>query len=226
MKTILHLNKMLLLVIMMVAVIQPNGSFAAANALSLKYMELKTVRLNDNKVLADWTTIEDQSTRYYILEKSIDGINYIQVHQQNAQVPGESNSQVDYQGIDLQLNHGTSYYRVQRVNFNGEVTYSNAMAFKYTGLNGNGFADLEVYPNPYVERFSLKINCPQEMQVQIIVVGCKGKTRYESTEHCQKGENVFNIDMSDDFVEGTHFIQVINTKTGEKLFAKAIGNGK
>ncbi len=86
-----------------------------------------------------WTTVTEENNSHFIVEKSIDGINFYPI----GQVEGNGNSQqvINYSFNDY--DHASAYYRLQQVDFDGAYAYSNIIYIHV--LAGS---ELTVYPNP------------------------------------------------------------------------------
>ncbi len=90
-----------------------------------------------------WTTATETNTSHFVLERSTDMENFIQIAQITAS--GNSNSPRNYSCADDHPETGYSYYRLKIVDLNGEIQYSNVrMVFRQNAvemptLNGNIF---------------------------------------------------------------------------------------
>lgn len=90
-----------------------------------------------------WTTATETNTSHFVLERSTDMENFIQIAQITAS--GNSNSPRNYSCADDHPETGYSYYRLKIVDLNDEIQYSNVrMVFRQNvvempTLNGNIF---------------------------------------------------------------------------------------
>lgn len=75
---------------------------------------------DDRSMAIKWTTATETNTDFYVLEKSIDGVNYFPMVQSKAQ--GHSSLPTDYFIIDNQPVLGMNYYRLVLTDLNGEKT--------------------------------------------------------------------------------------------------------
>ncbi len=99
-----------------------------------------------------WTTASEMNNEYFSLEKSGDGISFIEI--KKIKGAGNSNSIKNYEIIDLPNSSGTNYYRLKQTDFNRSYNYSNVIAID-NNLKENNF---NVYPNPSAAEFSLQIS--------------------------------------------------------------------
>jgi hypothetical protein len=90
-----------------------------------------------------WSTATETNTSHFVLERSTDMQNFIEIAQISAS--GNSNSPRNYSCADDHPESGYSYYRLKIVDLNGEIQYSNVrLVFRQNvvempTLNGNIF---------------------------------------------------------------------------------------
>jgi Concanavalin A-like lectin/glucanases superfamily/F5/8 type C domain len=91
-------------------------------------------------VLLKWDTYDEINMENFILEKSIDGINYLAIDNQHA----KNTSRNFYTFIDVATNKGISYYRVKSLENTGKVDYSKILKISFNGKEKY----ISVYNNP------------------------------------------------------------------------------
>ena len=110
-----------------------------------------TAKLNDDKVLLDWTTSQEQNNKYFTIERSDDGMNFHFLGKVNG--AGNSSSPRSYSLVDHTPVDGMNYYRLSQTDFDGnqrfheirKVNYTNTRNFSAEILNnGTGQARLVV----------------------------------------------------------------------------------
>ena len=82
-----------------------------------------TAELEGGRVLLNWTTKSEQDNDYFIVERSIDGVNFMGI----GTIDGQGNSvhENDYHFADNQpTGEGVIYYRLRQIDFNGEAHFS------------------------------------------------------------------------------------------------------
>jgi chitinase len=107
-----------------------------------------------------WQTTFEQNANYFTIQKSNDGTNFLDL--ESIQAKGNSSAVVDYKYIDNSEVHGTVYYRIKEVDFNGEASYTDIKAIETTGLN------VVVYPNPSVANFTIQLNQDANITIENI----------------------------------------------------------
>lgn len=98
---------------------------------------------NENKRQVDliWQTEIEINTDYFIIERSIDLLEWFQIENQTA--IGNTSSGANYSTIDLNPIIGTNYYRLRQISNNGEEQISQIRS-----VNFNDEAEIFYYPNP------------------------------------------------------------------------------
>lgn len=105
--------------------------------------EIKSVEaiyLNGRGVQFSWTTKYNDTTDYYIVERSLDGITFEILAETSS-----SNTQTDHKFIDRNPFRGVSYYRLQVIDYDGEVHISKVVSLY---IEGNRNPELVLYPMP------------------------------------------------------------------------------
>ena len=90
-----------------------------------------TASLIENKIVSlDWVTSTEYNSDKFIIERSIDGINWEFLAEKKA--AGRSQQPIQYQGFDNSPYLGINYYRLRQVDLDGSFTYSK-IEFKRLG---------------------------------------------------------------------------------------------
>lgn len=84
-------------------------------------IKLISFTINDNKLC--WVTSTEENNEKFIIETSIDGINWDYLYQ--CKGAGTSNNVLRYTYIDTNSYTGIVYYRLKQVDYNGDFSYSN-----------------------------------------------------------------------------------------------------
>jgi len=164
-----------------------------------------TVELKDGTVLIQWRTVSEKDNEYFTLEKSADGVNYIEVQR----TPGAGNSDeiLAYQATDNQPYYGVSYYRLKQTDFDGAFEYFGPRVISNSNFSSN--ANYTFYPNP---------------TDGIVVV--KGELQLEGTYSVYdiRGQEVRNGNLQEhltisvtDLPEGIYLIKIV-TDLDEQIF--------
>jgi hypothetical protein len=186
----------------------PSCTSLPANGVNL------TAALNGSDVQLNWKTQSEINSSYFVIERSTDGINFNAIG--NKQAAGNSNIELSYDYLDLNMNVPAYTYRLKLVDIDGHYTYSNIAIVRKTG----GVKGVRVFPNP--------------VQSQVNIEFSNAKGNYEITIYNQLGQNVMSrnatIASTVQYVNmekgtlapGSYLISARNTETNEKYVQNVI----
>lgn len=105
-------------------------------------------KLNTDKTVdLNWSVEEQSGINKYIIEKSLDGINYFRLGEVRA-----SNITFDnYTFKDNSVGSGINYYRLYITEFSGKTSYSSIVKISYKGLGS-----VIIYPNPVNSKLTIE----------------------------------------------------------------------
>ena len=86
--------------------------------------------MDNNSVLLKWTTETETNNNYFLVEKSLDGINWS--HVSKVQGAGNSLYRINYSTIDNSPIIGVNYYKLTQVDYNGQRESFNIIAVELT----------------------------------------------------------------------------------------------
>ena len=113
-------------------------------------------KYNKPDVTLNWSTAQEKNFSHFVVEQSVDGINFSEL----AVVvgAGESDSRLNYSYIDKNLagRKGLVYYRLESVDIDHKVTYSSVRIIR---LDENGQKiSVTTYPNPVSNELRVTIS--------------------------------------------------------------------
>ncbi len=109
-------------------------------------------RIN-NQVEIYWSTLTEMNNDYFLLEKSIDGINWFEINHVSGN--GNSHTEIHYQMTDTGIMADVVYYKLTQVDFNGKKNSyapisvrfpAHSESFFYVNMLGQT-VDFEVAPS-------------------------------------------------------------------------------
>lgn len=103
-----------------------------------------------------WTTLSEVNNDYFVLEKSFNGHNFVEIAEIDA--AGYSNEKLDYYMIDKNINEGISYYRLKQVDYDAHFSYSKIIALNNTTENKNQLEIQDLSPNPASKYINVVLN--------------------------------------------------------------------
>ena len=114
----------------------------AATPLPLRWYRVNAKRQGDNSALVIWQTFDEVETAFFIVEQSVNGVNWQPVGQPVASfaVPGRH----AYQLIDPETPKKKTFYRIKQVDQDGRCSYSPIVSINAISEK----LDWIIYPNP------------------------------------------------------------------------------
>ena len=91
--------------------------------------------VSSNSNFIFWSTASECDNDYFVLEKSIDGINWIVIDRVKGQ--GNSHRIVNYNFTDYEINSNVSYYKLIQVDLNGKIKKYSPISLKSNFGNSN-----------------------------------------------------------------------------------------
>lgn len=122
---------------------------------------------NNNKVNIFWTALSDEDNSYFVVEKSLNGIDFEVVAQKNAI---KSIIPQNYSVKDEIVENGYVYYRLKNVESN-RFFYSD---IKVVTIK-NKQIDIVLFPNPTSEYFFMDIKNAKNELISISILDLQGK---------------------------------------------------
>src|SRR5689334_2487894 len=173
-----------------------------SNATSLPViMKDYSVRLENSKVIVDFTTSNESNTDRFILERSATGQQFEVVSQTAA--AGYSATSKQYTLIDDQPLAGTSYYRLSLINKDNRQEY-----FAVKKLNNpNSWAGKVNIPNPARGTLNIYFNLAKQERVQIQLFDLNGRLLKEVKKDFYGGTSSQSIDVSA-LAHGSYLVRV------------------
>ena len=171
----LHTKKLLIAVCSFLFVLCTNGfsQITAPNTI-----ENFTAEKLNNKVKLKWSVNVEVNIDSYEIERSNDGVSYIQISAHNSN--GNIGNNAAYVKFDDSPLEGSSFYRILSLGFNGDTTSMKTIAFNNQYLSEE-LPIFNMYPNPYKGgNLTIEFVALISENSQIVVTDINGKTLYDS----------------------------------------------
>jgi hypothetical protein len=166
--------------------------------------------LKNNDVELNWTTAFELNNDYFIIEKSIDNVNFEAI----GKIKGKGNSNIvsnynltDYDAMNGNTNNGILFYRLNQFDFDGQNAKSDVIVVKVSANKSN---QLEVFPNPFENNLNLVINSEINTNAQIEIIDVHGKMVYQNSIRLTPGFNSYSMNDLSALPNGSYIIQVNN----------------
>jgi hypothetical protein len=172
-----------------------------------------TVLANLNGTVANikWSTLSEQNTDYFIVERSLDNINFSATGNK-VNAAGTSVSKEEYQlpdNISGLMQNPVIYYRVKLVDIDGKFKYSNVVALRLSQKPG-----VTVWPNPFHSSITISITTDRETVIDINLIDVNGRTLRNSSQSASKGIVRINIDNLEQLPSGVYLVEIVDRKAG------------
>ena len=150
-----------------------------------------------------WITENENGTKQYILEQSINGSNFVPV---TTVAANNTQSKSTYNYTDATVNKLVStivYYRLKIVDATGKYSYSDIVIISLPGITSS----VIVRPNPVLNEATIDINVPVTENVQWQLTDNYGRTIMQKGILLIKGANTFKINVSH-LPRGIYYLKV------------------
>lgn len=124
--------------------------FRQMDALPITFISTKAFQKNEN-IIVQWNVENENNIQQYEIEKSADGINFLQT----GVVSAFNKRGVSYEWTDEDPFEGNNYYRIRSVSRDGKINYTPTVKV----VMAKATSSISVYPNPVTDgSIHLKFN--------------------------------------------------------------------
>ncbi len=156
--------------------------------------------VNATQSVLKWSVASEKNIKYYVIEKSIDGFNFVPIKTINS--TGNTSAHRDYTTYDDNLSKGMNYYRLSSMDNNGsKEILSNAIV-----TNRSGLPNFTVYPNPNTGKFNIAANNFNSEEMQVEIFDIYGNKVWENSISLPDGGGSQELDLSG-LNSGVYFIK-------------------
>lgn len=178
------------------------------------------VTYQNNLVKLNWVTRQEINNKEFIIERSIDGINFEKI----ATVPGALNSDIarTYNHNDYQYPHVSRiFYRLVQVDIDGSRQSSTIKWVYLKDFNQKNLEIFSIAPQPATNQANLSIITAAAGSYSFILINSVGQIIDSRQMNLEKGFNLKPYDCTS-LAGGYYFLEVKNKLTGEKDIHKLI----
>jgi hypothetical protein len=171
-----------------------------ASPLEVSLLDFSAKRA-ENVVALAWSTASETQNDYFVVEKSIDGKQFVFLTKEKSKGSG---AQVrHYTSLDKTPSVGLNYYRLKAIDFAGKETFSKIQAVLFAEKT-----QAKIYPNPTKADFvSLSLEAEKEGNYGIEWYDIMGRLRHTEKQAAQKGLNVWESNISN-LESGVYFVRI------------------
>lgn len=182
--------------------------------LPVQLLSFSAKPINNSSAEINWQITNSSNPKYFVVERSNDGIVFENVGSVNATLSTE------YVYIDKTIaKTGYQFYRLKMMDVEGKITYSK-IAKLYVSEGGISISN--VYPQPLQSgSVYLVVNAPLKTDMRFIVTDLSGKIITSKTSTINKGESIVELNISH-LAKGTYFVTgySVNIKTNSTPIMK------
>jgi hypothetical protein len=160
----------------------------------------------DNTVTLDWTTLMEQNTARFEIQRTENAASYQTIG--TIQAAGNSALPLNYEFIDnLPVAPAAQYYyRLKMIDLDDRYTYSPIVI-----LNGpNSPFTFSAYPNPLQNTTTLTATSPSAGNAQLTVTDMAGRQLLTRPIYLQKGSNTFPLPFFGGWQKGIYIVQLVS----------------
>ncbi len=183
---------------------------AQSSLLPLDLISFNSSRQNKTARIS-WVTLNETGVSNYLVQRSIDGEKFETI----GGVEAKNSSSNSYIFVDDEMPDGSCFYRLQIVDMNGEISYSNVLKIK-----GVGVVQVKLFPNPaYTKKCYLDLSNCLPGTYQVDIYNAVGQQIQRSIViHQQPTENHL-LNLPSNMLPGTYFVKV---KSGSKAYSLSL----
>ena len=170
-----------------------------------------------DKNLLKWMTATEQNTDKFVVEKSVDGINWFYLGEKPA--AGNSSNTLHYELYDNIPLIGNNYYRLKMIDKDATFSYSQVINIPLReGAAIDGI--IAVYPNPATNQLNVLISASASANTLMRVYDVTGKEMMSNGVSLQKGINTIELDIST-LAKASYMLDIsLNNKSFVEKFVK------
>jgi hypothetical protein len=182
-----------------------------SNPLPVNLLSFTATALEDD-VLVSWQTASETNNKGFEVERSVDGNSFEQI----AFVKGANNSTriknyatSDYKAFEI-AQSTRLYYRLKQLDNDGSFTYSSVVLVNRDNMETNDFI---VFPNPFVNEFTISLHANQNEVSSIDLLDLQGKLVSKQMIALNQGLNKLPITNLSQVQAGIYFLRVSHNGT-------------
>lgn len=162
----------------------------------------------DEDVLLNWTTASETNNSAFIIERSVDGIQFEEIDRVKG--AGNSNRLLRYSYTDLrafdQTQTSTLYYRIKDVSNSGII--SEASEIVSVSKGEDLLTNLSIYPNPFEQTINVSLVSADDNTATVAVTDIQGKNLNTIVLNVSKGINTIELSEMSALQAGVYFVKV------------------
>ena len=189
-----------------------NIGFTEYTALPVELINFSLVQ-EDKNIRLNWETASEVNAEEFIVERSIDGVEFEEIGLVNA--TGNSLETQYYNYLDLTVEAGVNYYRIKQIDLDGMYIY-----YDVKSIEVEIFMKLTAFPNPAKDYIELMGELPSHQVSTLQVFDQSGRMTYNGQHQFTAGCMRLDTDNLNMKLPGIYYIKIIDG--GGKQMIKVI----
>ena len=163
-----------------------------------------TAICNGRSSLIEWTTATEKNNDFFVLERSVDAINFKEI----ARIAGAGNSieSINYTYTDYGARSGDNYYRLVQVDYDGTSTASEIIVANCP-TETLGEPDVLAFPNPFDDNLTLHFENFGNVQATIEVCDMLGRMVQTQKINCSQNDYEVVLRLAG-LADGTYNVRI------------------
>lgn len=194
------------------------GSSTTNNPLPIELTNF-SAKVNNENIELSWTTLSEKNNSHFIIQRSIDMVNYDNIAWVNG--AGNSTQALTYSYIDEQPIIGTAYYRLLQVDFDGTFTLYDWTSVYYSNPEAMDEPfDVKIYPNPGNQNdMTVKVTVKEIGTVDFEIFNVTGNKLYAGKVLINNNNEQYQLDLStiQRLKSGIYLLNVIGKNKKEQI---------
>ena len=170
-------------------------------------ISFKTIKatIKQNDVLVEWSVADQNGTRKYEIEHSVNGTNF--------KLAGEvdaigNNGLQDYQWLHTRAVQGYNYYRVNALTIDGRYVSSSIVKINFAAVNQTA-ASIRIYPNPVKDqRVNVEMTNMPKGRYSLELMTIQGRILLKENFDHAGGTGIRSIVIGTPLKQGMYYINV------------------
>ncbi len=160
-----------------------------SSVLPLQLVEFKA-RLENEDALLIWRTTNEEATESFIIERSVDGVQFNAVgNVLSYNRPGTHSYQFTDPGVTA-LKASPVYYRLKQRDIDGRFTYSKIVSIAIAAKNSIG-----LFPNPATSEINLSFIAERKEKIDLHIIDNTGRVVIKESVQVGTGKNTIHFDL-------------------------------
>ncbi len=160
-------------------------------------------------VQLDWITETERNNDYFVVEHSVDGVNFLDI--KTITGTGTTNERNTYAYMHTNPVEGNNYYRLRIVDFDSKETFSEIVTAKFSSK----FEETTVFPQPASAEATIRLASPSNESGTMEVYDINGRLIHSNNIQLTEGENYLNLNC-ENWIAGHYVIDIKGKRIGEE----------